>query len=103
MEKLPETTGILGATTTWHMQLHARRHRRQALLGYGPPVPCESTDSSGALETALELHHAGLRLVPLAGKVAVVRNWPVLRLGERDIRSWSRRGVNFGILTGDPL
>jgi Bifunctional DNA primase/polymerase, N-terminal len=63
----------------------------------------DSSNTTGLLEIALGLHRRGLRLVPLVGKRAVVKDWPSLRLRERDIRSWSRRGINWGILTGDPL
>jgi hypothetical protein len=66
------------------------------------PWPRSAT-TIGILEIALGLHRRGLRLVPLAGKRAVVKDWPRLRLRERDIRSWSQRGVNWGILTGEPL
>src|SRR5258708_1448881 len=66
-------------------------------------MPHESPHSTGILETALELHHKSLRLVPLVGKRAIIHDWPNLHLGESDIRSWSRQGVNWGIITGDPL
>jgi hypothetical protein len=55
------------------------------------------------LETALHLHRQGLRLVPLAGKRAIVKDWPNLRLDESAVRSWSRQGVNWGVITGEPL
>jgi hypothetical protein len=63
----------------------------------------ESPDTIGLLESALALHSMSLCLVPLTGKRAIVKNWPALRLDASDIRSWSRRGVNWGILTGEPL
>lgn len=59
--------------------------------------------SPAMLDEALRLHAMGLRLVPLAGKGAIVKNWPDLHLGTKDIRSWSARGVNWGIITGEPL
>lgn len=55
------------------------------------------------LRHALDLHCKGLRLVPLQGKAAILRNWPDSHLTERDIRSWSACGVNWGIITGEPL
>lgn len=55
------------------------------------------------LEMALRLHRTGLRLLPLVGKRAIVKDWPNLRLGESDVRSWCGRGVNWGIITGEPL
>lgn len=51
----------------------------------------------------LELRRLGLRLVPLHGKAALLRNWPDSHLTERDIRSWAACGVNWGIITGEPL
>ncbi len=57
----------------------------------------------GSVEQFLELHRRGLRLVPLRGKAALVKNWPALHLGEQDVRDWAARGANFGILTGEPL
>jgi hypothetical protein len=41
--------------------------------------------------------------VPLAGKRALLKEWPDLHLGESEIRQWCRRGVNWGIITGEPL
>jgi hypothetical protein len=63
----------------------------------------ESPESNGTLETALALHRRCVRLIPLAGKKAIVKEWPTLHLSENDIRDWSRRGMNFGIITGSPL
>lgn len=60
-------------------------------------------DTASTVETALELHRLGLRLVPLQGKAAFIRDWPDLRLGESELRSWSRRGINWGIVTHEPL
>ncbi len=57
----------------------------------------------GTVEHFLELHRRGLRLVPCRGKVALMRNWPELHLGEQDIRDWSREGVNWAAVCGDPL
>lgn len=62
-----------------------------------PPSP------AGPLETALDLHRRGLRLIPLRGKRALLKDWPALRLDEDGIRAWGRRGVNWGVLTGEPL
>lgn len=61
------------------------------------------TPESGALDEALRLHALGLRLVPLNGKVALRRNWPKSNLTAREIRSWHDGGVNWGIITGEPL
>lgn len=58
---------------------------------------------SGNLEHLLKLHAMGLCLVPLAGKRAIVKNWPELHLGEHNIRELCARVVNWGIITGDPL
>lgn len=66
-------------------------------------MPRESPDGTGTLASILALHRRCLRLIPLSGKRAVVKDWPSLHLSEADIRSWHRRGVNWGILTGDPL
>lgn len=55
------------------------------------------------LDQALLLHRCGLRLVPLSGKAAIVRDWPELHLGESEILAWNRRDVSWGIVTGDPL
>lgn len=55
------------------------------------------------LASALALHRKSLRLVPLNGKVALVKNWPGLRLSEQDIADWTACGVNWGIITGEPL
>ncbi len=63
----------------------------------------ETPYSTGSLDTALDLHRKGLRLIPLLGKRAIVKDWPVLTLSEDDIRVWSGRGVNWGVLTGDSL
>src|SRR5687768_649638 len=63
----------------------------------------ESPDTSGTLETALALHRRCVRLIPLSGKKAIVKDWPTLHLTENDIRDWSRRRVNWGIITGEPL
>ncbi len=63
----------------------------------------ESLDTADRMEAALVLHRKGLRLVPLIGKAALVKDWPSLHLGESDVRAWCRRGVNFGIITGEPL
>src|SRR4051794_8933066 len=60
-------------------------------------------DSSTALELALTFKQQGLRLVPLRGKIPLMKDWPTADLGETDIQQWSRRGVNWGALTGDPL
>jgi hypothetical protein len=60
-------------------------------------------DTIGREEHVLELHRLGLRLVPLRGKVPLVKEWQFLHLGESDVRAWARRGVNFGAITGDPL
>lgn len=62
----------------------------------------ESPDDIG-LETALDLHRKGLRLIPLAGKRALIKDWPDLRLAESEVRDWSARGVNWGVITGEPL
>jgi hypothetical protein len=68
------------------------------------PDPMESPrDSTGMLESALHLHRRGLRLIPLFGKQAFLKRWQHLHLGESDVRDWARKGVNFGIITGDPL
>ena len=82
------------------MSGHLRR--RQSPFRYRPPMFRESP-TTGILESALDLHHKGLRLVPLVGKRAIIRDWPNLHLSEEDIRSWSNRRVNWGIITGDPL
>lgn len=66
-------------------------------------MPRQSRSHPGLVEHALQLHALGLRLVPLTGKRALLRDWPDLHLQERDIRSWTRRGANWGIVTGDPL
>jgi len=55
------------------------------------------------LESALEHHRLGLRLVPLRGKIALVRAWQHLHLAEREIVQWGRSGVNWGAITGDPV
>jgi hypothetical protein len=66
-------------------------------------MPPESLDTTDPLGTALELHRLSLRLVPLDGKRALLKDWPSLHLSEREICSWGRRGVNWGIVTGEPL
>jgi hypothetical protein len=58
---------------------------------------------TGICTTALDLHRRGLRLVPLIGKQAFLKSWQTLHLGESGIREWASHGVNFGIITGDPL
>lgn len=58
---------------------------------------------TSAAEHFLELHRKTLRLVPLRGKAAFLRGWQNLHLSEQDITSWSRQGVNWGIITGDTL
>jgi len=58
---------------------------------------------AGLSERALQLHALGLRLVPLIGKRAILKNWPELHLGADEILAWSEKGVNWGIITGDPL
>jgi hypothetical protein len=63
----------------------------------------ETPDTAGILETVLALHRKSLRLVPLAGKRALVKDWPSLHLGENGVRAWAQRGANFGIITGEPL
>jgi hypothetical protein len=63
----------------------------------------ESPTTTGSLGTALTLYRKGLRVVPLVGKRAMLKDWPHLRLGESDIRSWGRQGVNWGIITGEPI
>lgn len=63
----------------------------------------EKKPETAGLEHALALHRLGLRLVPLVGKAAFIKGWQELELGEADIRQWSRRGVNWGIITGHPL
>lgn len=60
-------------------------------------------ESPLAPEQVLAFHRRGLRLVPLHGKTPLMKQWPKLELGEGDIRAWSKRGVNWGALTGDPL
>jgi hypothetical protein len=57
----------------------------------------------GTLAETLRLHALGLRLVPLNGKVALRRNWPESILTTSEIHSWHASGVNWGIVTGDPL
>jgi len=83
--------------------MQACLHRRRISLRYRFTMNHELLSSTGILETALELHAKGLRLVPLIGKRAIIKDWPHLHFGESDIRAWSRRGVNFGIITGEPL
>jgi hypothetical protein len=63
----------------------------------------ESPRTNGILGSLVTLHRMGLRLVPLSGKRAIIKDWPSLRLAESEIRSWCRQGVNFGIITGEPL
>src|SRR5437763_310499 len=66
---------------------------RAFYLRYCLAMLTESFESIGSLQTALELHKKSLRLVPLLGKSAIVKDWPNLHLGESDIRDWSRRGI----------
>jgi hypothetical protein len=66
-------------------------------------MPRETLTTTGNLERAMEFVHLGLRIVPLAGKRALVKDWPNLRLRESDVRDWCRKGVNWGVLTGEPL
>lgn len=66
------------------------------LMPASPPL-------SDAGKEALRLHALGLRLVPLVGKTATLKNWPDLRLHEDDIRNWDHAGVNWGIITGQSL
>lgn len=62
------------------------------------------SNSSGNIGRALALHEKGLRLVPLMGKRALVKEWQHLHLDESDVRSWFRQpGINIGIITGEPL
>ncbi len=63
----------------------------------------ESPRGNDILGSLVTLHLMGLRLVPLAGKRAIIKDWPSLRLGEGEIRSWCRQQVNWGIITGEPL
>jgi hypothetical protein len=83
--------------------MHTRVGYLQRTICYGAPVPRESPPICTILETALDLHRRSLRLVPLCGKRAIIKDWPSLHLSERDIRDWSTRGVNWGIITGEPL
>jgi Bifunctional DNA primase/polymerase, N-terminal len=85
------------------VHLHGCCCRKRTLLGYAPFMLSESLAPPHRLGTALELHRKGLRLVPLVGKRAVMKDWPSLHLGESDIRDFSRRGLNWGIITGEPL
>lgn len=63
----------------------------------------DSSRITGILGSLVTLYRMGLRLVPLSGKRAILKDWPDLHLGEGDIRSWCRHGVNWGIITGEPL
>jgi hypothetical protein len=63
----------------------------------------ESPSSNGILGSLVTLHRMGLRLLPLSGKRAIIKDWPDLHLGESEIKSWCRQGVNWGIITGEPL
>jgi hypothetical protein len=53
------------------------------------------------LRHALQLPAMTLRLVPLAGKL--IKDWPQIHLTEENILTWTQRGVNWGIITGEPL
>jgi hypothetical protein len=57
----------------------------------------------GTLAELLRLHALGLRLVPLNGKVPLRRQWTDSTLTTSEIHSWHASGVNWGIVTGDPL
>lgn len=85
------------------VQMQAIAQRKFAHSRYRSRMPLETPDSTGALETALELRRKSLRLVPLAGKRAIVKDWPSLNLGESDVRAWAEHGVNWGVITGEPL
>src|SRR5262249_48396248 len=85
------------------MQMPGALYRRGLWPQYACLVQAESPPDTGMLETALDLHRRGLRLVPLVGKEAFLKGWQHLQLGAADIRSWSKRGVNWGAITGDPL
>ena len=56
-------------------------------------------DTTG--ERALEFRRKGLRLVPLRGKIPLVKRWQFLDLSESDIIAFSRKTVNWGAITGD--
>src|SRR5438093_1236095 len=63
----------------------------------------ETPQTLDRLDTVLEFHRQGLRLVPLAGKNALVKGWPELHLGEREIVAWDAKGVNWAAITGEDL
>lgn len=85
--------------------LQLQPSERRTLPGSRYPVRVlrASPDTHGVPYAALALHRMALRLVPLSGKVALVKHWPSLRLGESEVCDWARRGANFGIITGEPL
>lgn len=115
MERIVLRRGRSRAAASWNadscsplicwkvLQVQSCLRRRRVSLRYRPLMPRESPNRTGMLEAALELHRKSLRLVPLLGKRAIVKDWPNLHLSEADVLSWCRRGVNWGIITGEPL